>query len=208
MSNSCLAPYLGKRGLVVVISGPSGVGKDAVLNRMKERHFPAQFITTVTTRRQRAVEKQMRDYHFISESEFEELLNNKGLLEYAKVYGNWYGVPRKPVEESLAKGQDVIIKVDVQGAATIKKILPEAVFIFIAPPSMEELARRLALRSSETLSDLDLRLKTADAEVQQIRDFDYIVFNHSNRVDDALDQIGAIIASEKCRARPREYSLP
>ena len=208
MSNAHLAPYLQQRALVIVISGPSGVGKDAVLNRLKERRFPAEFITTVTTRRQRLNEKQMKDYHFISQEEFQGLLDNHGLLEYAKVYGNWYGVPVKPVKEALARGKDVVIKVDVQGAATIKKILPEAVFIFVAPPSMEELARRLVLRSTENSSDLDLRLKTAENEVQQIRAFDYIVINNCNRIDDALDQISSIIASEKCRARPREYSLP
>jgi guanylate kinase len=207
MSNSRLAPYLKQRPIVVVISGPSGVGKDAVLNRMKARHFPAEFITTATTRKQRANEVQKKDYNFISESEFEELLKHQGLLEYARVYGNWYGVPRAPVEEALAQGRDVIIKVDVQGAATIKEKLPEAVFIFIAPPSMEELTRRLVLRSTENSTDLDLRLKTAKKEIQQIQSFDYIVFNHLDRLDETLEQISSIIDSEKCRAKIRHFSL-
>jgi guanylate kinase len=207
MSNSHLAPYLTPKPLVVIISGPSGVGKDAILNRMKERQFPAAFITTVTTRRQRPNEKQLRDYNFISEMEFQELLNHQGLLEYARVYGNWYGVPKQPVKEALASGKDVIIKVDVQGAATLRRILPEAVFIFIAPPTMEELSNRLRKRSTENPIDLDLRLKTAEGEIQQIHSFDYLVVNYGNRIDSALDQIGEIIASEKCRANPRRVSL-
>jgi guanylate kinase len=207
MSNSRLAPYLENKPLVVVISGPSGVGKDAVLNRMKARRFPAEFIITVTTRKKRANEVNDRDYHFVSQEEFQALLQRQGFLEYAQVYGNWYGVPRIPVKEALDRGQDVIIKVDVQGAATIKRVIPEAVFVFVAPPSMEELATRLLKRSSETSTDLDLRLKTAEAEIEKINFFDYIVFNHVNRIDSTLDQISAIIASEKCRANPRTISL-
>jgi guanylate kinase len=207
MSNAQLAPYLTANPLVVIISGPSGVGKDAVLNRMKERHFPAEFITTVTTRKQRPNERQQRDYNFISETEFKDLLDHQGLLEYANVYGNWYGVPKEPVRTGLASGKDVIIKVDVQGAATIKGILPDAVFIFIAPPSMEELSKRLIKRSTENAIDLNLRLKTAESEIQRIRFFDYIVINYGNRIDNALDQISSIIASEKCRANPRKITF-
>jgi guanylate kinase len=207
MSNSLLEPYLKECPLVVIISGPSGVGKDAVLNRMKARHFPADFITTVTTRSKRANEIQGKDYNFISESAFQELLNQGGLLEHARVYGNWYGVPRAPVKEALKKGRDVIIKVDVQGAATIKKIIPQAVFIFLAPPSMDELSSRLTQRRTESADDLSVRLKTAEGEIDQVRNFDYIVFNHGNRIDGALDQISAILASEKCRSNRREVCL-
>lgn len=124
--------------LVIVISGPSGVGKDAILHRMRELNYPFKYVTTMTTRCQRVTEKHMVDYHFLSVYEFQKLLKNGGLLEHANVYGNWYGVPKEPVKQALAKGKDVILKVDVQGAANIKKILPEALFIFIAPPSMEE----------------------------------------------------------------------
>jgi len=117
--------------LALVVSGPSGVGKDAILNRMKERNYPFEFITTITTRKKRASEKNQVDYHFIAEAEFEKLMKNNGLLEWANVYGNWYGVPRQPVKDALAKGKDTIIKVDVQGAANLKKILPEAVYILL-----------------------------------------------------------------------------
>jgi guanylate kinase len=211
MSSSDCQELLSKinsvKPLVIVVSGPSGVGKDAILNRLKERSYPCEFITTVTTRRQRATEKDQVDYHFISQTEFQELLKNNGLLEWANVYGNWYGVPREPVKRALAKGRDTIIKVDVQGAANIKKIIPEAVFIFIAPPSLEELSNRLNLRCSETAGDLAIRLKTAQNEMQQICQFDYVVMNPCNEIDKAIEAIQAIITAEKCRVKPRKITL-
>ena len=202
---SCI--NLSNNPLVIVISGPSGVGKDAILNRLKERRYPFTFITTVTTRSRREKEKNQVDYHFISQDEFQGLLNNKGLLEWANVYGNWYGVPKEPVKQALRKGQDVIIKVDVQGAANIKKILPEAIFIFILPPSLNELSKRLTKRCTESPSDLSLRLKTAEAEMQQICNFDYLVMNPCDDIDSAIQDILAIVTAEKCRVAPRRITL-
>ncbi len=193
--------------LVIVISGPSGVGKDAILNRMKSREYPFEFITTVTTRQQRANEKDRVDYHFISEDKFQELLKGNGLREWAKVYGNWYGVPRQPVKEAVDRNRDTFIKVDVQGAANIKKVLPEAVFIFIAPPSLEELSRRLIQRCTETTSDLEVRLKTAEDEMHQICHFDYVVMNPHNEIENAIEDILAIVIAEKCRVNPRKVNL-
>ena len=193
--------------LVIVISGPSGVGKDAILNRMKERRYPFEFITTVTTRRKRANEIDQVDYHFISVEEYQNLLQNDGLLESANVYGNWYGVPKASVKEAVARGKDIIIKVDVQGAANIKKTLPEAVFIFIMPPSIEELSTRLNRRSTETPADLSVRLKTAETEIKQINDFDYVVQNHRNEIDAAIEDIMSIVKSEKCRVKQRKVEL-
>jgi guanylate kinase len=193
--------------LAIVISGPSGVGKDAILKRLKDQEYPLEFITTVTTRRQRATEKDLVDYHFISVDEYQKLLNGDGLLESANVYGNWYGVPRAPVKEALAKGKDTIIKVDVQGAANIKKTLPEAVFIFISPPSLEELSTRLSLRRTETPADLAVRLKTAESEIRQVDLFDYVVQNPCNQIDLAIRDILAIIRSEKCRVKQRKVEL-
>jgi guanylate kinase len=193
--------------LVIVISGPSGVGKDAILSRMKARKLPFEFIVTVTTRPRRPTEKNQLDYHFISVDEFQKLLKSEGLLEWANVYGNWYGVPKVPVKNALSQGKDTIIKVDVQGAANIKKILPEAVFIFIFPPSLEELSNRLGRRCTESASDLSVRLKTAESEMQQVCYFDYIVMNPSNEIDDAVENILAIITAEKCRVNPRTIRL-
>jgi guanylate kinase len=193
--------------LVIVVAGPSGVGKDAILHRMKERHCPFHFVTTMTTRQQRAGEKDMVDYHFVAKDEFQQLLQNNGLLEWAEVYGNWYGVPKGPVKEALDQGKDTIIKVDVQGAFHYKSILPDAILIFIAPPSLEELSKRLCKRKTECAEDLSLRLKTAEMELEQISHFDYVVLNSSNAVDQAVEDILAIIRAEKCRVQPRKYNL-
>jgi len=198
---------LSAKPLLIVLSGPSGVGKDAVLNRMKKPGYPLECITTVTTRSQRARERNDVDYHFVSTEKFQEMIKHDELLEWAKVYGNWYGVPKQPVKQALDKGQDTIVKVDVQGAATIKKILPEAVFIFLVPPSIEELAERLKQRHTESPFDLALRIKTAEEELKQLPLFDYIVFNKWNEIDLAILHIEAIIAAEKCRVNPREISL-
>ena len=196
-----------KRPLFIVLSGPSGIGKDAILTRMKESDYPLEYITTVTTRPRRAKERDNVDYHFVSTESFQEMITGNELLERANVYGNWYGVPKKPVKQALDKGQDIIVKVDIQGAATIKKILPEAVFIFLIPASMEELAIRLKQRQTESPSDLALRTKTAEEEIKQLRLFDYIVVNKQDEIDLAVSEIKAIITAEKCRVTPREITL-
>ena len=197
----------GKRPLFIVLSGPSGIGKDAILTKMKESDYPIEYITTVTTRPQRAKERDNIDYHFVSTESFQKMITGNELLEWANVYGNWYGVPKKPVKQALDKGQDIIVKVDIQGAATIKKILPEAVFIFLIPASMEELATRLKQRQTESPSDLTLRTKTAEEEIEQLHLFDYIVVNKQDEIDLAVSEIKAIISAEKCRGTPREITL-
>jgi guanylate kinase len=193
--------------LVLVVSGPSGVGKDAILNRMKERKFPFTFITTVTTRKRRPAEKDGVDYHFISPDDYQKILAKNGFLESAQVYGNWYGVPKEPVKAALTQGKDTIIKVDIQGAANIKKVLPEAVFIFILAPSAEELSKRLCQRQTETLVDLELRLKTAEKELREISKFDYAVMNPCNDVESAINDLMSIVRAEKCRTNPRRVAL-
>ena len=202
------APFhLPTRSLLIVLSGPSGAGKDAVLTKMKELNYPLTYITTVTTRPQRANERDNVDYHFVSVERFQEMISCNQLLESANVYGNWYGVPKAAVKQALDKGQDVIVKVDIQGAATIKKILPEAVFIFLMPPSMEELATRLRQRHTESALNLALRLKTAEEEIKQLSLFDYIVLNKTGGIDQAVSDIKAIITAEKCRVVPRQVVL-
>jgi len=193
--------------LLIVLSGPSGAGKDAILTKMKELGYPFEYITTLTTRRQRAEERNNVDYHFVSMERFQEMISHNELLEWANVYGNWYGVPKQPVKQALDKGQDIIVKVDIQGAATIKKILPQAVFIFLMPPSMEELATRLKQRHTESPFKLALRLKTAEEEIKQLPLFDYVVLNKQDEIDLAVSHIAAIITAEKCRVTPKEVAL-
>ena len=195
------------RPLLIVLSGSSGVGKDAVLTRMKVSGYPLEYITTVTTRSQRAKERDNIDYHFVSTEQFQEMIARNELLEWANVYGNWYGVPKQPVKQALEKGQDTIIKVDVQGAATIKKTLSQAVFIFLMPPSIDELITRLKQRHTEASFDLALRIKTAEEEINRLPLFDYMVINKQDEIDQAVQEIKAIIAAEKCRVPPREIAL-
>lgn len=208
MSHESQPPFsLAAKPLLIVISGPSGAGKDALLTRMKKSGYPLKYIITVTTRAQRAKERDNVNYHFVPTTKFQEMTKNNELLEWANVYGNWYGVPRQPVKKALDSGQDVIVKVDIQGAATIKKILPEAVFIFVIPPSMEELVTRLKQRHTESPFDLALRIKTAEEEIKQLPLFDYIVVNKRDKIDQAVSEIKAIITAEKCRASPRKIAL-
>jgi guanylate kinase len=193
--------------LLIVLSGPSGVGKDAVLARMKGLRSPFHYAVTATTRLRRAEEKDGVDYHFLSQEEFQQMIDNRQLLEWAEVYGNRYGVPKDEIAQGLAKGKDVIVKVDIQGAATIKKILPQAVFIFIMPPSIEELQSRLNQRRSESRADLALRLKKAEDEIKSLPLFDYVVTSHQDELETIVAQIDAIVVAEKCRVKPRVVEL-
>ncbi|MFH1169551.1 MAG: guanylate kinase [Chloroflexota bacterium] len=192
--------------LLFVLSGLSGAGKDAVLARMRQSGFPIEFITTATTRPKRVSESRTA-YRFTSPAKFQEMIAQGELLEWAQVYGNWYGVPREAVKQALEMGRDTIVKVDVQGAASIKKLVPQAVFVFLATTSMEELAARLKQRRTETPAELELRLSTAAAELKQLPLFDYIVFNRRDDVDRAVAEIEAIITAEKRRVIPRDISL-
>jgi guanylate kinase len=195
------------RPLFVVLSGLSGAGKDAVLAGLRLADLPLFISVSATTRARRAGEKDGFDYNFISRERFQELIDNDELLEWANVYGNYYGIPREPVRQALQKGKDVIVKIDVQGAATIKKILPQAVFIFMVTPYMEELEKRLRQRRTEDSADLELRLKTAAEELQQLPMFDYIVVNRSGEINQAVADIIAIIKAEKCRVAQRELEI-
>ncbi|TFG46448.1 MAG: guanylate kinase [Dehalococcoidia bacterium] len=193
--------------MLVVLSGPSGVGKDAVLARMKTLSLPLDYVTTVTTRPIRDGEVNGRDYHFACQEDFKQLIAKDELLEWAEVYGNYYGVPKAPVRESLKNGRDVVVKVDVQGAATIKRIAPEAVFVFLLPPSLEELTKRLSQRLTESPEALKRRLDTAPKELGELETFDYFVVNHEGQVDQAVTEISAIIIAEKARVHPRRINL-
>lgn len=193
--------------LLIVLSGPSGVGKDAVLSRMKGAGFPLFYAITLTTRPRRDGETNGVDYYFTSEADFQDMVKRGELLEWAKVYGHWYGVPKQQIRQALERGEDVIVKVDVQGATTIKKLLVEAVLVFLTPPSIEEQEKRLKQRRTESASDLKLRLETFHDEMKKLPFFDYIVVNHQGELDLAVSQIKAIVGAEKCRVNPRKIEL-
>ena len=193
--------------LLIVISGPSGVGKDATIAGMKDSGLIFHHVTTATTRPKRPGEKDGVDYHFLSEEEFQRKIKAKQFLEWAKVYDNYYGVPKKELKEALNKGQDVIVKVDVQGAVTIKQILPDAIFIFITALSMEELDTRLKQRHSQRAGELNLRLSKAQEEMKNLPVFDYVVVNHKDKLDLTISQMNAIVTAERCRVKPRVVAL-
>jgi guanylate kinase len=190
-------------GLLIVLSGPSGAGKDTVLNRMKELGLPFHYVVTATTRPRRAGENNGVDYYFCSEAEFQEMMQQEELLEWAQVYGHWYGVPKQPVKQALEKREDVIVKVDVQGAATIKNLLSGAVLIFLAPPSIKEYEERLRQRKTESETELKVRVEKVTEELGSLPLFDYVVVNRQGELDSTVSQIEAIVTAEKCRVNPR-----
>jgi len=193
--------------LVIVISGPSGVGKDTVLKKMKSKKGSFYYVVTVTTRPRREEEKDGVDYHFLSQQGFQQMFNKGELLEWANVYGNYYGVPKKEIVQGLSQELDVVVKVDVQGAAAIKKVMPQAVFIFLAPPSMEELEKRLRQRHSESPEELELRLQKAGEEMKSLPMFDYVITSRRGKVNEVVSRILAIVTAEKCRVTPRVIEL-
>ena len=193
--------------LLIVLSGPSGAGKDAVLSGMREAGVSLEYIVTVTTRTKRAKEISDIDYHFVYEDEFRKMVGNDELLEYAQVYGNWYGTPKQPVKQALDNGRDVIVKVDTQGAASIKSLIPQSVLIFLTPASHDELAERLEHRHTETPFDLALRIKTAEAEIKQLPLYDYVILSKQDEFEAAVSDIKAIITAEKHRVNPRQVAL-
>ncbi|GAB4433252.1 MAG: guanylate kinase [Chloroflexi bacterium OHK40] len=210
MPSSTLNPLLeGKppEPLLVVISGPSGVGKDSVLTRMRELAFPFHFVVTATSRPIRPGETDGYDYHFVSTERFEQMVREEELLEWAVVYGQYKGIPKFEVRQAMASGRDVVLRINVDGAATLKRMAPEAVFIFLAPASPEELRRRLALRRTETPAEIDRRLAVAAHEMEQVVHFDYVVLNREDRLDEAVGEIRAIITAEKQRVFPRQVRL-
>ncbi len=193
--------------LLLILSGPSGAGKDAVLSKIREMEIPFEFIVTVTTRPKRPAEKNNVDYCFISEADFQQMVEREQLLEWANVYGNWYGVPKQPVKQALESGRDVIVKVDIQGSDSIKKCLPQAVSIFLVAPSMQELTDRLKNRNTESEKELDLRLQTATEEMKKQHTFDHVVINQRQQLDSVVSGIMDIIKAEKQGKTPRRYDL-
>lgn len=187
------------RPLLVVISGPSGVGKDATILRMKERGYPCDFVVTTTSRPRRANEVNGIDYHFVSEDQFTDLIARGELLEHAVVYGQYKGIPKEGVRRALESGHDVVMRVDVQGAATVVQIVPQAVTIFLTAESEDALIERLRRRRTETPEQLQRRIDMARAELHRANEFKYRVVNRECALDETVDQVIAIMQAEKCR---------
>jgi guanylate kinase len=193
--------------LLVVISGPAGVGKDSLIRRLKERGYPFHFVVTATDRSPRPGEQHGKDYFFVTTQEFDRLIEEDELLEFAVVYGQRKGIPKQQVRDALATGKDVILRIDVQGAATIRRLLPEALLIFLSTGSEDELEDRLRQRGGDSPSQLQTRLETAKQEMAQLPMFDYVVINSENRLDRAADHIMSILRLEHSRKRPRVVEL-
>jgi guanylate kinase len=193
--------------LLIVISGPSGVGKDAVLKAMQARGLPLHFVVTMTSRAPRNGEVEAVDYFFVSKQRFEELIDQDEFIEYAVVYQDYKGIPKPQIRGALASQRDVILRVDVQGAATLRRLCPEAVLIFLIPSNEKEWLDRLRNRKTESPESLALRLKTAKQELEQLAEFDYVVVNAQDRLDDTVDSIYAIIQAEHHRVVPRKVTL-
>ncbi|MGD2104058.1 MAG: guanylate kinase [Anaerolineae bacterium] len=193
--------------LLIVISGPSGVGKDTLVQRMEELGCPFHFVVTVTDRPPRADEMDGEDYFFVSTDEFKRMMEQDELLEHAVVYGQHKGVPKRQVREAMASGKDVVMRVDVQGAATIREIVPESLLVFLTASSERELEQRLRDRGGDSLEQVERRIATAREEMKRLPDFDYVVVNRDEALDEAVGDVLAIIRAEHCRIDQREVSL-
>ena len=185
------------KGLLVVLSAPAGCGKDTVLAEVKKADDDVKQSISMTTRLPREGEKDGIDYYFTSQDDFENKIKEDGFLEYVKYGVNYYGTPKKAIEEMVDSGKTVILKIEVEGADNVRKIYPDAVSIFIMPPSFTELSRRLKNRGTETEEDICRRLKIAKDEMQRAKEYNYVVIN--DRIDVATSKVEAIITAEKCR---------
>ena len=185
--------------LVVILTGPSGVGKDAALNELKKMDLPWHYVVTATTRPIRHNEIDGVDYIFMEESEFKLSLDQNEFLESANVYERWYGVPKSQVSEPLKNGLDVILKVDIQGAATIKSLIPQAISIFMIPGTLNDLENRLRTRMTESEEQLKLRLEVAKTELTKLNNFEYYIINEEDNLESTVRQIDTIITAEKQR---------
>jgi guanylate kinase len=193
--------------LLIVISGPSGVGKDSVVQRMKERGFPFHFVVTATTRERRENEVNGVDYFFVGKDEFARMIESNELIEYAIVYGDYKGIPKAQVRDAFASGQDVVMRIDVQGAETVRKLAPDALLIFITCESEEELEDRLRKRKTESADSLSLRIATARKELQRLEAFDYVIVNHDFHLDDTVEKVRSIITAEHLKVHHRKVTL-
>jgi guanylate kinase len=193
--------------LLIVISGPSGVGKDSVVQGMKDRGMPVHFVVTATTRPRRDNEIHGKDYYFVSKEEFAHMIEAQELIEFAFVYNDYKGIPKKEVRDALTSGQDVVMRLDVQGAATVRRLAPEAVLIFLTTRNEEELVNRLKGRKTENPDELSLRIATARQELKRVAEFDYVIVNSDGCLDNTIETVRAIILAEHQRVIPRKVNL-
>jgi len=194
---------------VIIISGPSGVGKDTIIEAMKRREpeHPRRYVITVTTRELRENETDGVHYHFYSVDDYQRLVASEGLLEASLVHDHWYGTPRDQVQSAIGSGRDAILKIDVQGADKVRARIPEALLIFVVPPSIEELERRLRERRTESREQTELRLRNARIEMARTGEFDHVVVNETDKVDATAEAIDGIIAAEHRRYADRRIRV-
>ncbi|KAF8101179.1 hypothetical protein N665_0209s0037 [Sinapis alba] len=190
--------------IIIVISGPSGVGKDAVINKLREARQRLHFVVTATTRPMRPGEADGKDYFFVTRDTFLSMVEKDELLEYALVYGEYKGIPKKQIREFMAKGEDIVLRVDIQGAQTLRRILGNsAVFVFLVAESELAMVERLVDRKTESQEELLVRVATAREEVRHLKSFDYVVVNAKGKLDDAVKRVESIIDAEKSRVHQR-----
>ncbi len=194
-------------GLLFVLSAPSGAGKDSVIHALKEQGTDIFVVPSITARPPRPGESEGNPYYFVSEETFKRMVAEDKLIEYAQVHGNWYGQPKEPIRANLQAGRDVLLKIDVQGAATIRQKIPEAIFIFLIPGSFAELKERLISRQTETLDQQKRRLEDARSELAQQSLYDYVIENRQDHLQEAVDQLRAIIEEAHRRPQPQHIEL-
>jgi guanylate kinase len=202
------APDTPASGLVFVLSGPSGVGKSTLIERLKKDQFPITHCVTATTRPRRQGEVHGVHYYFLAETEYDRLLTSEQFLEHAVVHKLYrYGIPLHSIRDGLRRGQDVILAPDVQGASTVRWKLPNAITIFLRPPSLDELVPRLAARGTESPEERRIRLQTAEREMQRVSEYDYVIVNRRDRLDQAVSDLKAIVTAERLKVCPRTVTL-
>ena len=200
-------PKSPKQGLLFVLSAPSGAGKDTVIGKLRERGVDFHVVSSVTTRAPRKGESDGNPYHFVSEETFRRMVQQNELLEYAQVYGNWYGQPLQQLQDNLRIGRDVLLKIDVQGAATVRRKVADAIFIFLMPGSAEEQVERLTNRQTETEEEQVRRLAEARTELAQREEFEYCIVNRQGQIEEAATHLHAIMLAEHCRTKPRYLNI-